>query len=135
MHTEHCHLVSDFLVLFSLLLCDNRTFSVDGSGRDRLLLDASGLLDLLKRLRSVLDVRISSFLMSSAISVGESRLMNGVCCCELQLFRELLHNISPFFEDSHDVSTNDVIDVCGVGLKLKLDRNTGNAIIERCFDI
>lgn len=119
--TKQCHFISDFrLTLLSLLLHSLRLWLSAGSGFDRLLDDASGLLFLNLLLRSGSDVCISSFLTSSTSSavVGESRLMT----CEFVLFRGLLHNLfsSLLLGDSRVVSTRDVIDVCGVGLKLKL---------------
>jgi hypothetical protein len=124
-HTAHCHLSSDFLLLFSLLLEHRRIFSA-GSGFDRLLDEASGLFVLNFLTRSGSDVRISSFFTSSmsdaVVGSGESRSMD----CELfVLFRGLLHNVRWFsfssllFGDSQVASTSDVIDAGGVGLRLQ----------------
>lgn len=89
-------------MLFSLLLCDKRRLSIDGSCFDRFDDEASGLFDLCSWLRSPHEARISSFFRSSMrqAAVGESRL--SVAAGEI--FRAdageprgllwLLHNIS-----------------------------------------
>jgi hypothetical protein len=122
-HTEHCHFVSVFLQLFSLLL-HRRRLSEDGSRFDRFDDEARGLLDLCCLFRSELDVRISSFFTSSIsdAAVGESRFNNNgeLIRAAAELFLGLLHNFSfsSLWDVSCCVSSNDNVGVCGVGLKL-----------------
>lgn len=122
-HTEHCHLESDFLLLFSLQLKPELRFSA--AEYERLLDDASGLLVMSIRLKPESDVCISSFLISLAsdaiVGVGESCLIDSKI---FVLFGGLLHNFRwvsvHSLGDSHFFSTVDVMDEGGVGLKLEM---------------